>query len=109
MIVQFMNPSWYKLYFTRICLPQLVDAAVKAYHEDPSPEEEEEEEKESVDDDEEDEMEKDKNDDNDEVKPKDVGHNIYILAHQLSQHNKGWSGHVRLKEVVNCALTCLFR
>ena len=69
---------------------------MKAYHEDPSLEEEEAEEKESDDDDdeeedeEEDEMECDK-DKNDEVKPKDVGHNIYILAHQLSQHNKGIS------------------
>ena len=70
---------------------QLVEAAVKAYHEDPSMAEEEATDRESDDDEEEDEMESDK-DKNDEVKPKDVGHNIYILAHQLSQHNKGGKG-----------------
>ncbi|XP_066997452.1 inositol 1,4,5-trisphosphate receptor isoform X2 [Anabrus simplex] len=53
---------------------QLVEVACKAYHQ------------ESLDDD--DNGEDSSTDGNDGVSPKEVGHNIYILCHQLAQHNK---------------------
>ncbi|XP_022242149.1 inositol 1,4,5-trisphosphate receptor-like isoform X2 [Limulus polyphemus] len=53
---------------------QLVDVACNAYHQEDITEEEEE-------------GEGDDNDD-DGVSPKEVGHNLYILCHQLAQHNK---------------------
>ena len=34
-------------------------------------------------------------DDDDETSPRQVGHNIYILAHQLSQHNKELATYIR--------------
>ena len=34
-------------------------------------------------------------DDDDETSPRQVGHNIYILAHQLSQHNKELASYIR--------------
>lgn len=51
---------------------QLVDVACKAFHQ------------EGLDDDE----EEDDNCSDDTVSPREVGHNIYILCHQLAQHNK---------------------
>lgn len=58
---------------------QLVDVACKAYHQE-----------EMIDEtDETDEMDADAEDDDDvSVSPREVGHNIYILCHQLAQHNK---------------------
>uniref|UniRef100_A0A6A7G5P7 Inositol 1,4,5-trisphosphate receptor n=5 Tax=Hirondellea gigas TaxID=1518452 RepID=A0A6A7G5P7_9CRUS len=53
-------------------IPQLLDVVGKAYHQ------------ESL---EEDELEEGAGDDEDAVSPKEVGHNIYILCHQLSKHN----------------------
>ncbi|XP_076468931.1 inositol 1,4,5-trisphosphate-gated calcium channel ITPR1-like isoform X4 [Babylonia areolata] len=49
---------------------QLVDVAKHAFHQEDTVEDDEEEEEER------------------EASPKAVGHNIFILAHQLSQHNK---------------------
>ncbi|GAB6029930.1 hypothetical protein CHUAL_005626 [Chamberlinius hualienensis] len=54
---------------------QLLEASCKAYHQDSFTSF-------SVAGDEND------NDDGDDVSPKEVGHNIYILCHQLAQHNK---------------------
>lgn len=53
---------------------QLVDVACRAYHQEGS----DDEELEDVDD----------TDADDAVSPREVGHNIYILCHQLAQHNK---------------------
>ncbi|XP_065219577.1 inositol 1,4,5-trisphosphate receptor [Planococcus citri] len=56
---------------------QLVDVACRAFHQ------------ESLDDDDDDVIMDDVSIDGDDgVSPKDVGHNIYILCHQLAQHNK---------------------
>ncbi|KAG8201575.1 hypothetical protein JTE90_011244 [Oedothorax gibbosus] len=53
---------------------QLVEVACNAYHQEG--EDEEDEESEEV------------QESDDGVSPKEVGHNIYILCHQLAQHNK---------------------
>lgn len=53
---------------------QLVDVACRAYHQESTDEED-------VDDD-------DNTTFDDNVSPREVGHNIYILCHQLAQHNK---------------------
>ncbi|GIY32706.1 hypothetical protein CEXT_162202 [Caerostris extrusa] len=53
---------------------QLVDVACNAYHQEGEDEEDEESE--------------DVAEIDDGVSPKEVGHNIYILCHQLAQHNK---------------------
>ena len=66
---------------------QLVEAAVKAYHEDPQANREDDAAESEIDEEEERRDEEEEG----EINPKDVGHNIYILAHQLSQHNKGLS------------------
>lgn len=52
---------------------QLIDVACRAYHQDDAIEDDEDE---------------DDPDDDISVSPKEVGHNIYILCHQLAQHNK---------------------
>lgn len=52
---------------------QLIDVACRAYHQEDAIEDDDEE----VD-----------PDDDISVSPKEVGHNIYILCHQLAQHNK---------------------
>eukprot|EP00058_Branchiostoma_floridae_P014304 XP_002599792.1 hypothetical protein BRAFLDRAFT_70263 [Branchiostoma floridae] len=54
---------------------QLVDVIKRAYMQEEMKEDEEDEESEE-------------DEEEDKVSPKEVGHNIYILAHQLSQHNK---------------------
>ncbi|KAK7867408.1 hypothetical protein R5R35_003837 [Gryllus longicercus] len=59
---------------------QLVEVACKAYHQ------------ESVDDDDDDDGEDASTEASDGVSPKEVGHNIYILCHQLAQHNKDLAG-----------------
>lgn len=51
---------------------QLVDVACRAYHQESADEEDLE----------------DDNLSDDNVSPREVGHNIYILCHQLAQHNK---------------------
>ena len=53
---------------------QLIDAACKAYHQQMLDEDGEEED--------------DPNNDDETVSPKEVGHNIYILCHQLAFYNK---------------------
>jgi inositol 1,4,5-triphosphate receptor type 1 len=55
---------------------QLIDVACRAFHQE-----------EVLDDHENEEFQQDDNDDA-TVSPKEVGHNIYILCHQLAQHNK---------------------
>ncbi|XP_037926094.1 inositol 1,4,5-trisphosphate receptor isoform X3 [Hermetia illucens] len=56
---------------------QLIEVACKAFHQE-----------EAVDDNENDDYNPEDSDDDVGVSPKEVGHNIYILCHQLSQHNK---------------------
>ncbi|KAI0241212.1 Inositol 1,4,5-trisphosphate receptor type 1 [Lamellibrachia satsuma] len=58
---------------------QLVDVAKQAYHE---------EEMEGMDDDEDSDDEEEDDEENERTHPQHVGHNIYILAHQLAKHNK---------------------
>ncbi|KAF4532260.1 hypothetical protein B566_EDAN016442, partial [Ephemera danica] len=53
---------------------QLVDVACRAFHQENLEEE--------------DEKDDDSTDGDEVVSPKEVGHNIYILCHQLAQHNK---------------------
>lgn len=55
---------------------QLIDVACRAYHQE-----------EVLDENDNDEINHDDSDDGG-VSPKEVGHNIYILCHQLAQHNK---------------------
>ncbi|XP_059217351.1 inositol 1,4,5-trisphosphate receptor isoform X2 [Stomoxys calcitrans] len=68
---------------------QLVDVACKAYHQE-----------EMIDDqDGEDEPVDAEHDDDDvSVSPREVGHNIYILCHQLAQHNKELAGLLKASE-----------
>ncbi|CAH1265900.1 ITPR1 [Branchiostoma lanceolatum] len=54
---------------------QLVDVIKRAYMQEEMKDDEDDEESEE-------------DEEEDKVSPKEVGHNIYILAHQLSQHNK---------------------
>lgn len=56
---------------------QLIDVACRAYHQEDLLDEDQDQ----------DYFNQDDNDDNG-VSPKEVGHNIYILCHQLAQHNK---------------------
>ncbi|XP_046984326.1 inositol 1,4,5-trisphosphate receptor [Schistocerca americana] len=55
---------------------QLVEVACRAYHQ------------ESLDEDDDDDGEDTSTEGSDGVSPREVGHNIYILCHQLAQHNK---------------------
>ncbi|XP_037951904.1 inositol 1,4,5-trisphosphate receptor [Teleopsis dalmanni] len=57
---------------------QLIEVACKAYHQEEMIDETDEQE----------EAEADTEDDDVSVSPREVGHNIYILCHQLAQHNK---------------------
>lgn len=54
---------------------QLLDVACTAYHQEGEDDDDDEESEEMIESD-------------DGVSPKEVGHNIYILCHQLAQHNK---------------------
>lgn len=56
---------------------QLIDVACRAYHQE-----------EVLEDHYNDDFNQDNDDDDAGVSPKEVGHNIYILSHQLAQHNK---------------------
>lgn len=67
-----------------------MDVAVKAYNQYEQLEEED-----SLEDD----------DDDDQINPRDVGHNIYILAHQLAQHNKELAALLKNPDPPNPALT----
>lgn len=53
---------------------QLIDVACRAYHQGDAIEDDDDE--------------ADDSDDDNTVSPREVGHNIYILCHQLAQHNK---------------------
>ena len=67
---------------------QLIDVACRAYHQE-----------EILDDNDNDDFNQDDNDDDDGgVSPKEVGHNIYILCHQLAQHNKELAGLLKSPE-----------
>ena len=64
---------------------QLVDVACRAYHQ------------ETLDDD----NDGDENNSEDTVSPREVGHNIYILCHQLAQHNKDLATFLKPTETGN--------
>ncbi|XP_034937156.1 inositol 1,4,5-trisphosphate receptor isoform X4 [Chelonus insularis] len=66
---------------------QLVDVACRAFHQD------------SLDDD--NDNDDTSNNGDDGVSPKEVGHNIYILCHQLAQHNKELSAMLKPSESNN--------
>ncbi|KAL7012797.1 hypothetical protein ACKWTF_015057 [Chironomus riparius] len=65
---------------------QLVEVACRAYHQEGAMEEEDDE---------------GDGDDDDSVSPKEVGHNIYILCHQLAQHNKDLAQYLRQSDTSN--------
>jgi inositol 1,4,5-triphosphate receptor type 1 len=65
---------------------QLIDVACRAYHQEEAIEDDEDE---------------DDPDDDISVSPKEVGHNIYILCHQLAQHNKELAQFLRHSDTSN--------
>ncbi|XP_001359354.3 inositol 1,4,5-trisphosphate receptor isoform X2 [Drosophila pseudoobscura] len=67
---------------------QLVEVACKAYHQEELIDEH----------DEADEPDAATDDDDATVSPREVGHNIYILCHQLAQHNKELAGLLKASE-----------
>lgn len=69
---------------------QLVEVACNAYHQDDEDEEEEEEE------------EGGSHPEGAGVSPKEVGHNIYILCHQLAQHNQDLAALLKPHESPDC-------
>lgn len=64
---------------------QLVEVACRAYHQEETIEEDDD----------------DEDPDDNTVSPKEVGHNIYILCHQLAQHNKDLAHFLRPSENVD--------
>lgn len=67
---------------------QLVEVACKAYHQEELIDEQ----------DDGDEPDAGSDDDDATVSPREVGHNIYILCHQLAQHNKELAGLLKASE-----------
>ncbi|KAM7308325.1 inositol 1,4,5-trisphosphate receptor type 1 isoform X2 [Ixodes scapularis] len=70
---------------------QLVEVACNAYHQDEEDDEEEEEEE-----------GREGPDGGVGVSPKEVGHNIYILCHQLAQHNRDLAALLKPHESPDC-------
>lgn len=70
---------------------QLVEVACNAYHQDEEDDEEEEEEE-----------GREGQDGGVGVSPKEVGHNIYILCHQLAQHNRDLAALLKPHESPDC-------
>lgn len=68
---------------------QLIDVACRAYHQE-----------EILDNNDPDDIEQDEGDDI-SVSPREVGHNIYILCHQLAQHNKELAALLKDTEFIN--------
>lgn len=64
---------------------QLVEVACRAYHQEDAVEDDDD----------------DGDPDDDSVSPKEVGHNIYILCHQLAQHNKDLAHFLRPSDSSN--------
>ena len=47
----------------------------------------------------------DDEEDDDEVTPKEVGHNIYILCHQLARHNKELTAYLKPNSLIDASLS----